>query len=94
MTAKIRRAADIAPAFEALRDRADALYVCNDPLVTTNRVRIVTLALGSRLPSVYGFREYVEAGGLMSYGANFLDLYHRTAELVLYAVRKGLVHIP
>jgi len=78
----VRHREDIAPAFDALRGRVDALYVCNDPLVTTNRVRIVTLALGSRLPSGYGFREYVEAGGLMSYGANFLDLYRRTAELV------------
>jgi hypothetical protein len=51
-------------------------------LVTTNRVRISTLALGMRLPTMYGFREYVETGGLMSYGANFLDLYRRTAELV------------
>jgi putative ABC transport system substrate-binding protein len=59
-----------------------AIYVCNDPLVTTNRVRISTLALGMRLPTMYGFREYVETGGLMSYGASFLDLYRRTAELV------------
>jgi putative tryptophan/tyrosine transport system substrate-binding protein len=50
--------------------------------MTTNRVRINTLALGARLPTAYGNREYVEAGGLMSYGANFLDLYRRAAELV------------
>ena len=81
-TSGIRQAEDIAPAFEVLRGSVQAIYVCNDPLVTTNRVRISTLALGMLLPTMYGFREYVEAGGLMSYGASFLDLYRRTAELV------------
>ena len=70
------------PAFETLKGRADALYVCNDPLVNTNRIRINTLALGARLPTVYNWRENVEAGGLMSYGANFTDMFRRTAELV------------
>ncbi len=73
VTAEIRRAEDIAPAFEALKGRADALYVVTDPLINTNRVRINTLALSARLPTMYGFRDYVEAGGLMSYGANFPD---------------------
>jgi putative ABC transport system substrate-binding protein len=82
VTSEVHRHEDIAPAFEPLKGRVDALYVCNDPLMTTNRVRINTLALGARLPTAYGNREYVEAGGLMSYGANFLDLYRRTAELV------------
>jgi putative tryptophan/tyrosine transport system substrate-binding protein len=79
---EIRRPEDIAPAFEAFKDRADALYVCNDPLVTTNRIRINTLALGMTLPTMYNVREFVEAGGLMSYGPNFLDLYRRAAEFV------------
>jgi putative ABC transport system substrate-binding protein len=82
VVSEVRHREDIGPAFDALKGGADALYICNDPLVTTNRVRIITLALGARLPTVYGFREYVEAGGLMSYGPNFLDLYRRTAELV------------
>jgi putative tryptophan/tyrosine transport system substrate-binding protein len=60
----------------------EALYVCNDPLTTTNRVRISTLASAARLPTMFVAREYIEAGGLMSYGANFQDLYRRTAELV------------
>jgi putative tryptophan/tyrosine transport system substrate-binding protein len=81
VTVEIRRAEDIAPAFEALKGRADALYVCNDPLVNTNRTRINTLALGARLPTAYNWRENVEAGGLMSYGANFPDMFRRTAEL-------------
>jgi putative tryptophan/tyrosine transport system substrate-binding protein len=60
--------------------RADALYVCNDPLVTTNRIRINTLALGKLLPTIYNVREFVEAGGLLSYGPSFLDLYRRAAD--------------
>ncbi len=55
---------------------------CADPLVITNRIRINTLALGARLPTMYGFREYVEAGGLMSYGPNFPDLFRRAADYV------------
>jgi putative ABC transport system substrate-binding protein len=82
VTSEVRQSEDIAPAFDALRGRVEALYVCNDPLAGTNRVRIITLALGVRLPTMFVAREYVEAGGLMSYGANFLDLYRRTAELV------------
>jgi putative ABC transport system substrate-binding protein len=78
----VRRAEDIAPAFEALKDRADAIHVCNDPLFFANRIRINTSALGTRLPTMYGFREHVEAGGLMSYGANFPDLFRRAADFV------------
>jgi putative ABC transport system substrate-binding protein len=79
---EIRRAEDIAPAFEALKGRAEALYVVADPLMTSNRLRINILALGARLPTMHGFREYVEAGGLMSYGANFPDLFRRAADFV------------
>jgi putative tryptophan/tyrosine transport system substrate-binding protein len=79
---EIRVAEDIAPAFEALKGRADALYVCGDALVNTNRIRINTLAVGARLPTMHSFREYVEAGGLMSYGPNFPDLFRRAAEFV------------
>ena len=72
---EIRRNADIAPAFETLiRGGAHALYVCTDPLVSFNLARINTLALGGRLPTMHGVREYVEAGGLMSYGANGVPL--------------------
>ena len=81
-TLEIRRAEDITPAFEALKSRADALYIVPDPLVNTHRVRINTLALGTRLPTISGVREQVEAGGLMSYGANFPDLFRRAADLV------------
>src|SRR5262245_54387281 len=78
---EIRRAEDIAPGFETLTSRADALYVCGDPLMDTHRVRINTLALAARLPTMHGVREYVEAGGLMSYGPSFRSLFRRTAEL-------------
>jgi putative ABC transport system substrate-binding protein len=81
-TSEIRRPEDIAPAFETLKNRADALYVCTDPLMNTNRVRINILAVAARLPSVCGFREFVEGGGLISYGANYPALFRRTAEMV------------
>ena len=55
---------------------------CPDPLINTNRIRINTLALGARLPTMYNVREYVEAGGLMSYGPNFPDLFRRAADFV------------
>jgi putative ABC transport system substrate-binding protein len=79
---EIRRPEDIAPAFEALKGPAEVIYVCSDPLVNANRIRINTLALVARLPTIYAQREYVEAGGLMSYGPNFADLFRRSAELV------------
>jgi putative ABC transport system substrate-binding protein len=81
VTLEIRRAEDIAPAFEALNG-PEALYVCGDPLVTANRVRIITFALAARLPTMHDQREHVEAGGLMCYGPNFADLFRRAAEIV------------
>jgi putative ABC transport system substrate-binding protein len=81
-TLEIRRTDAIASAFEALKGRAEALYVPADPLVNANRVRISTLALGARLPTMFGFREYVEAGGLISYGPNIPHLFRRAADYV------------
>jgi putative ABC transport system substrate-binding protein len=81
-TAEIRRAADIASAFEALKDGADALYVCNDPFLNANGIRINTLAAAMRLPTIFNFRENVQTGGLMSYGANVPDLFRRAADVV------------
>src|SRR5262245_50787181 len=72
---EIRRAEDIAPAFEGLKGRADALYVVGDALVVTNQIRINTLALVAQLPAMYNWREIVSAGGLMSYGPSFPDLF-------------------
>jgi putative ABC transport system substrate-binding protein len=79
---EIRRAEDIAPAFETLKGRADALYVVTDPLINSNRIRINALALDSRLPTMHASKDYVDAGGLMSYGPNFPDLFRRTADIV------------
>jgi putative ABC transport system substrate-binding protein len=79
---EIRRVEDIAATFDALKGRADALYVCADPLVNTHRIRVNTLALAARLPTMHGFREYVEAGGLMSYGYNVPDQFRRAADYV------------
>jgi len=81
-TFDIRRAEDIAPAFEAIQGRADALYVCGDPLVNANRIQIGSLALGARLPGMYVAREFVETGGLMSYGPNYPGLFRRAGDYV------------
>ena len=81
-TLEIRRAEDIAPAFEALNGRVDALYIETDALIFTHRIRINTLALAARLPTMHSVRAYVEAGGLMSYGPNYTDLFRRAGELV------------
>jgi putative tryptophan/tyrosine transport system substrate-binding protein len=80
---EIRRGEDIPAAIESLSGRADALYVCVDPLVNTNRVRINTMALAARLPVMHSFRDSVEAaGGLISYGPDILSMYRRAADLV------------
>ena len=82
ITLEIRRAEDIAPAFDAVKGRASAIYVVNDPLVDTYRSRINTLALTARLPTMYTSREHVEGGGLMSYGTSFTDRFRRAADVV------------
>jgi putative ABC transport system substrate-binding protein len=79
---EIRGAKDITPAIEALKGGADALYVVTEPLVNTNRVQINALALAAGLPTLHGQRPYVEAGGLMSYGANIPNLFRRAADMV------------
>jgi len=79
---EVRRAEDIAPAFEALKAQADAVYVVVNALVTANRTRIITLALGARLPTIFNTRDFVQAGALMSYGPNYPDMFRRTADLV------------
>jgi putative ABC transport system substrate-binding protein len=79
---EISTTADIVPAMESLKGRVDALYVCTDPLLTTHRVSINTFAVSEKLPTMYAFREYVQAGGLMSYGPNFPDLFRRSGDFV------------
>jgi putative ABC transport system substrate-binding protein len=82
VASEIRRSQDIAPAFDALKGRADAVIVVADPLTTTNRVPIVTLALAARLPTMHTIRENVDAGGLISYGTQQTDLFRRAGEYV------------
>ena len=79
---EIGRAEDIAPAFGTLRSDVQALYVCPDPLINANHARINTLALGLRLPTLHPFRDYLGAGGFMSYGANNADLFRRAGDYV------------
>ena len=79
---EVRRGQEIAPAFEALKGRAEALYVVLDPIMNAHRVRISILAVGARLPTVVPFRAFVEAGGLMSYGPNQPDVFRRAAHYV------------
>jgi putative ABC transport system substrate-binding protein len=79
---EIRRAEDFAPAIEALRDRADALYACADALISANAARINALALAASLPTMFYAREYLEGGGFMSYGPNVPELFRRSADFV------------
>jgi len=82
VTLEIRHSQDIVSAFEALKVRSEALYVCTDALASTNRIPINILAVGARLPTIHGSRDYVEAGGLISLGPNFPDLFRRAAGYV------------
>ena len=80
---EVRGPDDVETAFEAAtKGRAGALIALDDPLVFTHRVRIVKLAAKSRLPAIYGFSGFVQAGGLMSYAANVTDMYRRAATYV------------
>ena len=80
---EIRRFEDVAPAFdEAIKRQVDAVYLCSEPLVNAHRAHINRLALAARLPTMHGFREYAEAGGLISYGPNVPDMFRHAAEYV------------
>jgi putative tryptophan/tyrosine transport system substrate-binding protein len=82
IVSELHRPEDIDPAIEALKGRADALYICADPFVTTNETHINNSALSARLPTMYGLPENAAAGGLLAYGADFPDLCRRAAEIV------------
>ena len=79
---EIRRAQDIVPAFDTLKSGTDALYVVVEGLIAANSTRIITLASGAHLPTIFNQRDYVQAGALMSYGPNFSLQFRRTAEIV------------
>jgi putative ABC transport system substrate-binding protein len=79
---KVRRVEDLASAIAIPKAGTDALYVQTDPIFNTNRSRIATLALDAKVPTISGTREYVEAGSLISYGANLTDLFRRAGDIV------------
>lgn len=79
---EIKQTSDIEAAFSGLGERADALYVVIDSLVTTHQTQLNALALRARLPTIHGARELVASGGLMSYGAEYLDIWRRAAEYI------------
>ena len=79
---EIRRVADFSAAFQALRGNADALYVAIDQLMVANLMRILTLALGARLPTIFSTRDFVRGGGFMSYGPSYTERFGRAADYV------------
>ncbi len=81
-TLDIRQAEDIARAFDELKGYVDALYVCIDTILFANRIRIITLALAARLPTMFTTQEAVKAGGLMTYGPSFPELFRRAGDYV------------
>jgi putative ABC transport system substrate-binding protein len=77
---EVRTPNEFESAFKAaVRERAGAIFTLRSPLIVFQRKRIAELALKARLPAIYDDREFVEAGGLMSYGANLADAYRRAA---------------
>jgi putative tryptophan/tyrosine transport system substrate-binding protein len=81
-TFEMRRGEDIDPAFQALKGRVQALYIPSTPVATVNRIRINTLALAAHMPTMLEVREYIEGGGLMSYGPNWPHMWSRAADFV------------
>jgi putative tryptophan/tyrosine transport system substrate-binding protein len=77
---EIRRAEDITLALEIFKGGTEAVYVIGDPLVNSNLGRIVTSSSAARLPTLFNVGDFVKAGGLMSYGPSFSDMFQRAAE--------------
>ena len=75
----IQRAEDIAPAFEGLKNRADALYVAVDQLMVANRTSILMSALAARLPTIFSTRDFVKDGALMSTDQATLERFQACA---------------
>jgi putative ABC transport system substrate-binding protein len=82
ITLEVRRAEEIELVLETLNGKAGAVYVVQDPLFIATRDRISASTLSARLPTMNAAREFVEAGGLMSYGASFPDIFRRAADYV------------
>lgn len=82
VTSEVRPVEDIAPAFDMMKGRVEALFISTDPLLVTNRISINALAQRAQIPAVCSWREFVETGSLMSYGSNIPDQFRRAAEMV------------
>ena len=78
----IQRAEDIASAFQALKSRADALYVAVDQLIVANRTSILSSALAAQLPTIFSTGDFVKAGALMSYGPSYTERFGHAADYV------------
>jgi putative ABC transport system substrate-binding protein len=93
---RIRNADEFVPAFARLKGQVDALYVVTNAPIGANRARIIALALDAGLPTMFSTRDLVQAGGLMSYGPNFEDMFRRTAEIVdkiLHGTKPGEIAV-
>lgn len=77
---EIATANDIEPAMAKLSGHTDALYVYSEPLTNANKSQIIAATASAKIPTIFAFREFVDAGGLLSYGPNFSDLFSRAAE--------------
>jgi len=77
---EIRTAEDIDAAMATLPGKTDALYVFSEPLTNANKDKIIKAATAAKIPTIFGFREFVDAGGLISYGPSFTDLFAHAAE--------------
>lgn len=77
---EIQTAGDIEAAMATLAGQTDALYVYSEPLTNANKGKIIKMATAAKIPTIFGFREFVDAGGLISYGPNFTDLFVSAAE--------------
>jgi putative ABC transport system substrate-binding protein len=76
----IQTTEDIEAAIATLAGNIDALYVYSEPLTNANKDKIIKAATAAKIPTIFGFREFVAAGGFISYGPNFVDLFVRAAE--------------
>jgi len=89
VTCDVQTGAQIGPAIKRLRGEADALYVCTDPLITHHRININMAAASVKLPTMHAFRDYIETGGLISYGPNFRTMFALAADLTDRILRGG-----
>lgn len=76
----VQTAEDIEATMATLAGNTDALYVYSEPLTNANKDKIIKAATAAKIPTIFGFREFVDAGGLISYGPSFIDLFARAAE--------------